>query len=117
MRKGTIIAKPVRLGRPKEEGCMKRGRISRSVAALVLAGGMSLPATYAPAAEDMDMAQKVQSAKTPADHEAIHIAKWNVAKSRKNPGSKQALVTGDRRGLYGEGGEAHPLRCPPPDCQ
>ena len=50
---------------------MKRGRISRSAAALLLAGGMSLPATYAPAAEDMDILQKVQSAKTPADHESI----------------------------------------------
>lgn len=50
---------------------MKRARAMRWAAALLLAGGMSLPATYAPAAEEMDIVQKIQSAKTPADHEAI----------------------------------------------
>lgn len=50
---------------------MKRTRTVRWMAALLLAGGMSLPATYARAADDMDILQKVQSAKTPADQEAI----------------------------------------------
>lgn len=50
---------------------MTRARIITWAAAGLLAVGLYLPAFYAHAAEDVDIVTKLQSAKTPADHEAI----------------------------------------------
>ena len=50
---------------------MKRGRTMGLAAALLLLAGMGLPAKQATAAENMDILQKVQSAKTAADHQQI----------------------------------------------
>jgi hypothetical protein len=50
---------------------MNRSRSIPWWAALLLLAGMAVLVSYAHAAEDVDIAQKVQSAKTAADHEAI----------------------------------------------
>ena len=49
---------------------MRHGRIAILGAALLLATGLALPTTYAIGA-DMDIMEKVKTAKTAADHEAI----------------------------------------------
>ena len=95
---------------------MKRTRATSGVAAVVLALGMILPATYActartarqrRAAENVDILQKVRSAKTAADHQQIESyydtqaaeAKKNADQHRKMAATYQAGGTAIGRGL------------------
>jgi len=50
---------------------MNHGRRTLSGVVLLALATFALPVLYARAADEVDMLKKVQSAKTPADHEAI----------------------------------------------
>ena len=50
---------------------MKRRLELRWASAILVLAALSLPGKFASAAEDVDILQMIQTAKTPADHEAI----------------------------------------------
>ena len=50
---------------------MNRGWVTGLGVVIILLAELALPISYAPAAEDMDIASKVQAAKTAADHQAL----------------------------------------------
>jgi len=75
-------------------------------AALIVLAGLALPVSYARAAEDVDIAKQVQSAKTAADHEAIAkyydeqaaVAKANAAEHRRMAESYKGMSTSIGKG-------------------
>jgi hypothetical protein len=73
---------------------------------------MSLPATYAPAAEDMDILQKVQSAKTPADHEAIAAYYDQQAAAAKKKAAEHEKMAATYTGGGTSIGKGYPAAMP-----
>lgn len=91
---------------------MKRARTLWWAAGLLLAGGMSLPATYARAAENVDILQKVQSAKTPADHEAIAEYYDQQAAAAKKKAAEHEVMAKTYTGGGTSIGKGYPVAMP-----
>jgi hypothetical protein len=96
---------------------MKRGRILTGLTVLVLAAGLTVPATQSGAAGDMDILEKVRSAKTPADHEAIaEYYDEQAAAAKKSADLHRKMADSYKAGgtSIGKGGGPVPL---PQHCQ
>jgi hypothetical protein len=96
---------------------MKRARTVGLWAVLLLLAGMTLPAKQAAAAEDMDVLQKMKSAKTAADHQEIasyYDAQAADAKKKADLHRKMADTYQSGGSSIGKGSGPVPL---PQHCQ
>jgi hypothetical protein len=95
---------------------MMQRRIATLGAAVLLAAGLALPITYAVGAENVDILQKVQTAKTPADHEAIAAYyEQQAAAAKKNADMHRQMAETYKGGGTaigkGSGATAMPQHC------
>jgi hypothetical protein len=114
---GIVATKTAGLTGTTGGNCMIVRRVMTwGVAAFIVLAGLSLPVSYARAAEDADIAKQVQSAKTAADHEAIAkaydeksaAAKANAAEHRRMAESYKGISTSIGKGA---GVSAMPQHC------
>ena len=92
---------------------MKRVRIMAWAAALLLAAGLGLPTVHTQAAEDMDILNKVQTAKTVADHQAIaSYYDARAAEAKKNADLHQKMADTYQAGGTSIGKGSGPVAMP-----
>jgi hypothetical protein len=81
---------------------MKQGRIMVLGAALLLALGLALPTSYAGAAENVDIVEKLKTAKTASDHEAIA----SYYEAQATDAKKKAALHREMAATYTAGGSS-----------
>jgi hypothetical protein len=81
---------------------MNRGMVSLGVGLVALLGVLSLPTVRARAAENTDIEKMIESAKTPADHQAIADYYQRMADAAKAKAAEHTKMAQDyKTGAFG----------------